>query len=117
MKFIVNARLPRSLVRQLNARGHDAIHTRDLANGNRSTDAEICNVSLRQERILITKDSDLEYKRVGPGVESRRVRNWSRQRNWWNNWRWRKNSDTKQIEKSKTAKHNRRALLFFLCDH
>lgn len=58
MKFIVNAHLPRSLVRQLNAGGHDAIHTRDLANGNRSTDAEICEVSLRQERILITKDSD-----------------------------------------------------------
>lgn len=58
MKFIVNAHLPGSLVRQLNARGHDAIQTRDLARGNRSTDLEICEVSLRQERILITKDAD-----------------------------------------------------------
>ncbi|HZQ05807.1 MAG TPA: DUF5615 family PIN-like protein [Anaerolineae bacterium] len=58
MKFIVNAQLPRSLVRWLNANGHDALHTLDLPHGNRSKDAEILTVSISEQRILITKDSD-----------------------------------------------------------
>ena len=58
MKLLVNANLPQSLVNQLNASGHDAVHTRDLIHGNRTPDAEICSLSLRESRILVTKDSD-----------------------------------------------------------
>lgn len=58
MKFLVNAHLPRRLVKQLNDKGHDAIHTRDLPEANRTQDSEIRTLSLREQRILITKDAD-----------------------------------------------------------
>lgn len=58
MKFLVNAHLPRHLVNLLREKGHEAIHTRDLPRGNRTGDAEILAVSLREQRILITKDGD-----------------------------------------------------------
>ncbi len=36
MRFMVDAQLPRRLVRWLGARGHDAVHTPDLPDGNRT---------------------------------------------------------------------------------
>jgi predicted nuclease of predicted toxin-antitoxin system len=45
MKFLVDAQLPRRLVHQLREAGHDAIHTLDLPHKNRTTDAEILDVS------------------------------------------------------------------------
>jgi len=38
--------------------GLDAIHTEDLPDKNRTTDRQICEVSLSEERIVVTKDSD-----------------------------------------------------------
>ncbi|MGV2333795.1 MAG UNVERIFIED_CONTAM: DUF5615 family PIN-like protein [Planctomycetaceae bacterium] len=38
--------------------GCDAIHTFDLPAGNRSTDQEISSIAEKDQRILITKDSD-----------------------------------------------------------
>ncbi len=38
--------------------GHDAIHTLDLPDGNRTPDSEISRVSVSEERIVTTKDSD-----------------------------------------------------------
>lgn len=58
MKFLVNAHLPRHLVQLLKDKGHDAIHTRDLPQANRTLDSEIRAISLREQRILITKDAD-----------------------------------------------------------
>ena len=58
MKFIVDAQLPRSLARLLSDLGHDAVHTLDLPNRNRTDDQEINKISLREQRVVISKDSD-----------------------------------------------------------
>ena len=58
MKFIVDAQLPPSLAKLLQEKGYDAIHTMDLPNQNDTPDEEINQLSLAQERIVITKDSD-----------------------------------------------------------
>jgi predicted nuclease of predicted toxin-antitoxin system len=38
--------------------GHDALHTLDLPDGNRTTDAEINATSWREQRVAVTKDAD-----------------------------------------------------------
>jgi len=58
MKFLVDAHLPRSLVHRLREVGYDAIHTRDLSRGNRTPDTVINNLSMREQRIVVTKDED-----------------------------------------------------------
>ena len=58
MNFLVDAHLPRRLTQRLREAGHDALHTLDLPNGNRSTDSEINQVSARENRVVITKDAD-----------------------------------------------------------
>lgn len=58
MKFLVDAHLPKRLTRLLNQLGHDAIHTLDLPEQNRTDDATIVEVGIMEERIVVTKDSD-----------------------------------------------------------
>ena len=53
MRFLVDAQLPKRLVEWLNEAGHDAVHTLDLPRGNRTSDAELCDVALREQRIVI----------------------------------------------------------------
>jgi predicted nuclease of predicted toxin-antitoxin system len=42
----------------LRAEGHDALHTLDLPDGNRTTDEKINELSIRDRRVVITKDED-----------------------------------------------------------
>jgi predicted nuclease of predicted toxin-antitoxin system len=58
MKFLVDAQLPVRLARFLESAGYDTIHTLDLPNRNTTLDTEINAVSIRDGRIVITKDSD-----------------------------------------------------------
>lgn len=58
MNFLVDAQLPRRLAYCLRDAGHDALHTLDLPNKNRTTDEEIIAISERERRIVITKDAD-----------------------------------------------------------
>lgn len=58
MKFLVDAQLPRRLARWLVAEGHEAVHTTGLLEGNRTGDSAINDLSLRERRIVITKDED-----------------------------------------------------------
>jgi predicted nuclease of predicted toxin-antitoxin system len=58
MKFLVDAQLPRRLSERLAVHGHDSVHTLDLPNGNRTPDHEINRISIEQQRIVVTKDSD-----------------------------------------------------------
>ncbi len=58
MKFLVDAQLPVRLARFLESAGYDIITTRDLLNQNATSDIEINAISIRDERIVITKDSD-----------------------------------------------------------
>ena len=58
MKFIVDAQIPKLISDYLLSKDHDCLHTLDLPNKNRTTDNEIISIALREERIVITKDSD-----------------------------------------------------------
>jgi predicted nuclease of predicted toxin-antitoxin system len=56
MKLILDAHLPSSLAQYFH--GHDVVHTSALPEGNLTTDATINQISLLEDRALITKDSD-----------------------------------------------------------
>jgi predicted nuclease of predicted toxin-antitoxin system len=58
MKFLVDAQLPRRLAAWLREAGFDAVHTLDLPLGNRTSDTLINDISIAENRIVITKDSD-----------------------------------------------------------
>ena len=58
MRFPVDAQLPRRLARWLLAEGHEAVHATELLEGNRTGDSAINDPSLRERRIVITKDED-----------------------------------------------------------
>jgi predicted nuclease of predicted toxin-antitoxin system len=58
MKFLVDAQLPVRLARFLESAGYDTLHTRDLPDRNATSDAVINSISVQEQRIVITKDSD-----------------------------------------------------------
>lgn len=58
MKFLVDAQLPIGLARLLQEAGYDTIHTRELPQQNATPDSIINSLSLQEERVVITKDSD-----------------------------------------------------------
>lgn len=58
MKFLVDAHLPKRLARFISRGGHDAIHTLELPAQNSSGDDAIIQNAIKQDRIVITKDSD-----------------------------------------------------------
>lgn len=68
MKFLVDAQLPRRLCRRLDEHGHDAVHTLDLPVGNRTPDAVINQISVDEERVVVTKDSDFVESLIVQGV-------------------------------------------------
>jgi predicted nuclease of predicted toxin-antitoxin system len=64
MKFLVDAHLPPGLCALLQAAGHDAVHTSQLPAQNRTTDQVINEVSAREERVVISKDTDFYYSHL-----------------------------------------------------
>ena len=58
MNFLVDAQLPRRLAYRLRDAGHNVVHTLDLPAGNRTTDEEINELSIRELRAVISKDAD-----------------------------------------------------------
>jgi len=58
MKFLVDAQLPKRFAHWLNEAGHDAQHTLDLPQKNSTPDNEIVACAMRENRIVISKDSD-----------------------------------------------------------
>jgi len=58
MKFIIDAQLPRCIAILLNQAGHDALHTLDLPQANRTPDTKIVQVAAREDRVVVSKDSD-----------------------------------------------------------
>lgn len=58
MKLLVDAQLPRRLAWRLREAGHDALHTLDLPDANRTADAWINALSVREQRAVVTKDAD-----------------------------------------------------------
>ncbi len=64
MKFLIDAHLPYSLCALCAERGHDAIHTLDLPLKNATSDEAINKISLAEQRVVISKDSDFFYSHV-----------------------------------------------------
>lgn len=58
MKFLIDAQLPRKLAIQLKNAGYDTRHTLGLPKANRTSDAFINELSMQEQRIVVTKDSD-----------------------------------------------------------
>ncbi|MBK9335846.1 MAG: DUF5615 family PIN-like protein [Lewinellaceae bacterium] len=58
MKFIVDAQLPSRLARWLQEQGYDVLHTLDLPDKNLTGDLTIISISVAEQRIVISKDSD-----------------------------------------------------------
>ena len=56
MKFLLDAQLPRRLVYRLREAGHEAIHTLDLPDGNRTSDKAINALSVEEGYVVVTKD-------------------------------------------------------------
>lgn len=70
MKFLVDAQLPPALKSWLIKQGHDCIHALDLPHKDVSTDTEIADCAVREDRVLISKDSDfVKMKLVGKKPE------------------------------------------------
>ena len=58
MKFLLDAQLPRRAAAWFSAAGCETLHTLDLPRGNRTSDAEIIEHADREQRVVVTKDSD-----------------------------------------------------------
>lgn len=58
MRFIVDAHLPMRLVYWLRERGHDVIHTLELPLQNKTEDIDIIQISVNEDRAVISKDED-----------------------------------------------------------
>ena len=58
MKFLIDAQLLQRLARWLSEAGHDVVHTSDLPAGNRTEDADILELSIREQQVVVTKDAD-----------------------------------------------------------
>lgn len=61
----------RALARELTAAGHDAIHSADLPDGNRSTDVQVTAVADEQDRVVVTKDRDFQASHLLHGTPRR----------------------------------------------
>jgi predicted nuclease of predicted toxin-antitoxin system len=64
MKFLIDAHLPPSLRQIFSAAAHQAIHTLDLPNQNASRAGILNSVSMSEERVVITKDTDFYYSHL-----------------------------------------------------
>jgi len=71
VKFLVDAQLPARLARFLSSSGHDALHTLDLSDGNRTTDARIAEVADGSDRVVVTKDRDFRDSHLLTGSPRR----------------------------------------------
>jgi len=58
LRFIVDTQLPPTLAEFLRRRDYDASHVTDYPNGAYTADDEIIEIAKRENRIVITKDSD-----------------------------------------------------------
>ena len=68
MKFLVDANLPFKLTLSLREIGFDVLHTDDLPDKERTTDREIRRISKKENRVVITKDSDFLDSHIIQGI-------------------------------------------------
>ena len=58
LRFIVDTQLPPSLADFFRRRGFDATHVVDYPSGALTPDDEIISIAIKENRIIVTKDSD-----------------------------------------------------------
>jgi predicted nuclease of predicted toxin-antitoxin system len=58
LKFIIDTQLPPKLAKYLRDKGCPTIHTSYYPNGHLLDDSTIIDIAIRENRIVITKDSD-----------------------------------------------------------
>lgn len=71
MKWLIDAQLPRRLAVRLKDLGHDAIHTLDLPERNRTSDAEVNRFADQDDRVVVSKDRDFLDSLLITGMPSR----------------------------------------------
>lgn len=71
MRFLVDAQLPLRLPRLLVQAGHDAIHTINLVDGNRTPDAHVAQRADADDRVVVTKDRDFRDSHLLSGSPRR----------------------------------------------
>ena len=64
MKFLIDAQLPARLAGLLGAAGHDAVHTSQLPEGNRTTDAALAATADAEDRVVVSKDRDFRDRHL-----------------------------------------------------
>ncbi len=67
MRLLVDAHLPRGLCTVLARHGHDAMHAFDLPAGNATKDGSINQLSLTEQRVVLSKDTDFFYSHLLQG--------------------------------------------------
>lgn len=60
----MDAHLPPGLCAILKTAGHDAVHTSELTAKNRTPDEVINELSLKEQRVVVTKDSDFYHSHL-----------------------------------------------------
>jgi len=58
VKFLVDAQLPRRLALWLRQRGHEVVHTLDLAQQNRTPDPFLLARANQDDRVLVTLQAE-----------------------------------------------------------
>jgi predicted nuclease of predicted toxin-antitoxin system len=58
MNFVVDAQLPRLIAGLLTSAGHEAKHTLDLPDENRTSDQQLIELADMEDRVVVTKDAD-----------------------------------------------------------
>ncbi len=71
MNFLIDAQLPRLLALSLQELGHDASHTLDLENGNRTSDQAISSFADAHDAVVVSKDRDFLDSHLLNGSPSR----------------------------------------------
>ena len=64
MNFLIDAHLPRSLCTLLAEAGHNAVHTEELRDQNRTKDSQLNDISVNDQRVLVTKDTDFYHSHL-----------------------------------------------------
>jgi predicted nuclease of predicted toxin-antitoxin system len=68
VKFLVDAQLPAQLATLLSSAGHDAVHTIQLPDANRTTDSEIARIADTDGRVVVSKDRDFRDSHLLQGT-------------------------------------------------
>lgn len=64
MKFLVDAHIPPGICALFQSAGHDALHTRQLPAQNQTPDQVINDLSVGDQRVVISKDTDFYYSHL-----------------------------------------------------